>query len=54
MIVVHTHRGRRIEINAVAADGRYNAEVRILRLVARDEPHVERVTCYKVTAKHAE
>jgi len=28
MIVVPTYRGFRIEVNAVAVDGRYNAEVR--------------------------
>jgi hypothetical protein len=46
MIVVPTYRGYRIEVNAQAVDGRYNAEVRILRLFAREVPHVETVTCY--------
>jgi hypothetical protein len=32
VIVVSGYRGHRIEVNAVAADGGYNAEVRILRL----------------------
>ena len=41
MIVVTTYRGHRIEVNAVAVDRRYNAKVRILRLFARDKPHVE-------------
>ena len=54
MIVVPEYRSYRIEVNAIAADGRYNAEVRILKLFAREKPHVEVVTCYKLTAKHAE
>jgi hypothetical protein len=54
VIVVASYRGHRIEVNAVAVDGRYNAEVRILRLFSRDKPHVDTVTCSKLTAKHAE
>jgi hypothetical protein len=52
--VVPTYRGHRIEVNAVAVDGRYNAEVRILRLFSRDKPHVETVTCLKLTPELAE
>jgi hypothetical protein len=51
---VPSFRGHRIEVNAVAVDGHHNAEVRILRLLAREKPHVETVTCFKLTAKHAE
>jgi len=54
MIVVSDDRGFRIEVNVVGVDGRYNAEVHILRLFAREKPHVEVVTCYRLTAKHAE
>lgn len=54
MIVVPDYRGFRIEVNAVAADGRFNAEVPVLRLFARERPTVETVTCFKLTAAHAE
>jgi len=54
VIVVSGYRGHRIEVNAITVDGRYNAEVCIRRLFARDKPHVETVTCYKLTAEHAE
>ena len=54
MIGVPTYRGFRIEVNAVAADGRYNAENRLLRLFSRDKPRVETVTCLKLGAEHAE
>jgi hypothetical protein len=36
-----------MEVFAVAVDGRYNAEVRILRLFATDKLHAEIVTCFK-------
>jgi len=48
------YRGFRIEVNAVAVDGRWNAEVRIRQHAVNAKPHVEIVTCYKLTAKHAE
>jgi hypothetical protein len=54
VIVVPEYRGFRIEVNAISVDGRHNAEVRILRLFARERPHVETVTCFKLTAKHVE
>ena len=41
-------------MNALEADGRWNAEVRIFRLFARDKPHVEVMTCLKVTPDVAE
>ena len=51
MIVVPEYRGFRIEVNAVAVDERHNTEVRILRLFARDKPHVETVTWFKMTPR---
>ena len=54
MIVVSDYRGFRIAIEAVAVDGRWNAEVRLRRILSADKPHAETVTCYKLTAKHAE
>jgi hypothetical protein len=54
MIVVSDYRGFRIEVNAVAVDGRSNADVRLLRLFSRDKPRTERVTCYKLTPDLAE
>ncbi len=48
MIVVSDDRGFRIEVNIVGVDGRYNAEVHILRLFAREKPHVE-VVCARPT-----
>jgi hypothetical protein len=54
MIVVPTYRGHRIEVNAVAVDGRFNAEVRIRGHAVNAKPQVETVTCHKLTADHAE
>jgi hypothetical protein len=54
MIVVSDYRGFRIEVEAVAADGRYNADVRMRRLFSQDKPRSERVTCYKLTPDLAE
>jgi hypothetical protein len=56
MIVVPDYRGRRIEINPIAAKAadRWNAEVRIRRHAVNAKPHVEIVTCHKLTAEHAE
>jgi hypothetical protein len=54
VIVEPSYRGYRIEVNAIAVDGRFNAEVRLLRLFSRDKPHVETVTCLKLGAEHAE
>jgi len=41
-------------VNAIPADGRFNAEVRLLKLFTRDKPRVETVTCLKLGAAHAE
>ena len=54
MIVVPDYRGFRIQVDAVAAEGRWNADLRIRRVLSADKPRVERVTCYKLTAEHAE
>jgi hypothetical protein len=54
VLVVSDYRGFRIEIAAVAADGRWNADVRVRRLFSQEKPRAERVTCYKLTAEHAE
>jgi len=54
LIVVPEYRGYRIQVDAVAVDGRWNADVRLRRLFSEDKPHVERVTCYKLTPQHAE
>jgi hypothetical protein len=54
MIVVPDYRGFRIEINAVKADDRWNAEVRIRGHAVNAKPDVEIVTCHKLTADHAE
>jgi hypothetical protein len=50
VIVEPDYRGFRIEVNAIAVDGRFNAEVRLLRLFSRDKPRAETVTCLKLGA----
>jgi hypothetical protein len=54
MVIVPDYKGYRIQVDAVAAQGRWNASVRIRRLFSRETPRVETVTCYKPTAEHAE
>jgi hypothetical protein len=54
MIVVSDYRGFRIEVEAVAVDGRYNADDRMRRLFSQDKPIVERVTCFKLPPDLAE
>jgi hypothetical protein len=54
MIVVSEYKGHRIDVNAVAADGRWNADVRSRRTFSEEKPHVETVTCFKLTAELAE
>ena len=54
MTIVPDYRGRRIEVNAIAVAGRFNAEVRIREHAVNAKPHVEIVTCHKLTADHAE
>jgi len=41
VLIESDYRGYRIEVNAIPADGRFNAEVRLLRLFSRDKPRVE-------------
>src|SRR5436305_889108 len=54
MLVVPDYRGFRLQIDAVAADGRWNAEVWIRRILSGEKPHMERVNCSKLTPEHAE
>jgi hypothetical protein len=54
MIVVPDYRGHRIEINAVEADGRWDAEVRIRQQAVHAKPRVRIVNCCELTAEHAE
>ena len=48
------YHGHRIEVEAVAVDKRWNASVRIRRALSQEEPHVDLVTCLKLTAESAE
>lgn len=43
MIVVNDYRGRRVDVVAVPAGTRFNAEVRIRRVLSDEKPHVETV-----------
>jgi len=54
VIVDPDYRRYRIEVNAVAEGGHWNAEVRIRRTLSQDTPLVERVSCFKLSADHAE
>ena len=45
MLIEPDYRGHRIQVDAIAAGDRWNAEVRILRLFSREKPHVETVRC---------
>lgn len=54
MIVIPDYRGFRIQVDAIAVDGSYNAEVRIRRLFSQDKPDVDTVTCLKITPDLAE
>jgi hypothetical protein len=54
VIVVPDYRGHRIEVYAVAADDRWNADVFIRRSFTEDKTFAERVTCFKVSAALAE
>lgn len=54
MIVVPIYRGFRIEVNAVEADGRWDAEVRIRQHAVHAKPRVRIVNCCELTAEHAE
>jgi hypothetical protein len=54
VLIESDYRNHRIEARAVAADGRWNAEVCILRLFSQEKPRIERVTCFKLTPDLAE
>jgi hypothetical protein len=41
------YRHHRIESNAVPAGDRFNAEVRIRRVLSDEKPHREIVSCFK-------
>jgi hypothetical protein len=53
-VIVDYYGNFRIDVNAVRAGDRSNAEVRLLRLFSQDKPRVETVTCLKLGAEHAE
>jgi hypothetical protein len=48
------YKGFRIEVTAAAEGERWNADLTIRRTLSSDEPHHERVSCYKPTAEYAE
>ena len=50
-MIVDYYRNLRIDVNAVQADDRWNAEVRTLRLFSQDKPYVDTVTCLKDDAR---
>jgi len=54
MIVESDYRGWRIEVEAVAENGRYQGDVRMRRLFSQEKPRHEVVTCYKLTPDLAE
>ena len=54
MIVIPYYRGFRIQVDAVAVDGRWNADVRLRRLFTEDKSQIEHVTCRKLTPDNAE
>ena len=54
MLVERDYRGHRIQVDAELTDGRWNAVVRIRGVLTDGKPHVERVTCRKMTAELAE
>lgn len=55
MNVIPDYRGHRIDVVAVPdGDHRFNAEVRIRQTLSDAKPHVETVTCLKVSAALAE
>jgi len=54
MIIEQDYCGYRIEVEAIAADGRWNADVRMRRLFSREAPRHEVVSCYKLTPDLAE
>lgn len=54
MLIEPSYKGFRIEVNAVAEGERFNAEVRIRQHAVQAKPHFGHVSCFKLTAEHAE
>jgi hypothetical protein len=54
MFVEPVYKGHRIQVDAVQVDGRWDATVNIHRVFSDEKPHVEQVTCRKLTAELAE
>jgi hypothetical protein len=54
MIAETYYKGYRIEVYAERFDGAWDATVRIRRVLSDDKPHVERVTCRKMSAELVE
>lgn len=54
MLVEPLYRGYRTEVHAELVDGACDGTVRLRRVLTDDQPHVEGVTCRKVTAELAE
>ena len=54
MIIIELYRDHRIEVKALPASDRFNAEVRIRRTLSEQKPHIEVVSCYKLTPVLAE
>ena len=49
------YRGHRIDVSATqTADGRWNAEARVRRIVSGEHAHVNHVECRELTAEAAE
>ena len=53
-MIVDYYREHRIDVNAIRAGDRWNAEVRIRHTSVDAKPQVEQVTCFKLTPDHAE
>ena len=53
-MIVTYYRGFRIDVVAQLADDAWNAGVRIRQTLSDAKPHVEQVTCRKLTTTEAE
>ena len=54
MLIEPAYKGYRIQVDAELVNGAWDATVRIRRILSEDKPHVDRVTCRKVTPELAE
>ena len=54
MLVEPIYKGFRIQVEAVEVEGRWDALVNIHRVVSDEKPHIDRVTCQKLTVEIAE